>query len=111
MTAVAGGAPAFSSEQRGVVGDLAVTVTHVCRRGCTALKFGRSLPIHTSGDQETQMINPISSVHPPVVQQVAHAPAEAKPDPHAQTPPVRKSGEVSQDQVTLKSAGQVDHER
>jgi len=57
------------------------------------------------------MINPISSVHPPVVQQGAHAPAEAKPDPHAQTPPVRKSGEVSQDQVTLKSAGQVDHER
>ena len=41
------------------------------------------------------MINPISSVHPP----------------HAQTPPVRKSGEVSQDQVTLESAGQVDHER
>jgi len=57
------------------------------------------------------MINPISSVHPPVVQQIAHPPAEAKPDPHAQTPPVRKSGEVSQDQVTLKSAGQVDHDR
>jgi hypothetical protein len=57
------------------------------------------------------MINPISSVHPAMVQQVAHARAEAKSDPHAQTPPVRKSGEVSQDQVTLKSAGQVDHER
>jgi len=57
------------------------------------------------------MINPISSVHPTLVQQVAHAPAEAKPDPHAQTPPARKSGEVSQDQVTLKSAGQVDHDR
>jgi hypothetical protein len=57
------------------------------------------------------MINPISSVHPAVVQQVAHSRAEAKPDPHAQTPPVRKSGEVSQDQVTLKSAGQVDHDR
>ena len=57
------------------------------------------------------MTNPISSVHPAVVQQVAHVPAEAKPDPHKQTPPVRKSGEVSQDQVTLKSAGQVDHDR
>jgi hypothetical protein len=57
------------------------------------------------------MVNPISSVHPAVVQQVAHPQTEAKPDPHAQTPPVRKSGEVSQDQVTLKSAGQVDHER
>jgi hypothetical protein len=57
------------------------------------------------------MINPISSLHPAVVQQVTHAPAEAKPDPKAQTPPVRKSGEVSQDQVTLKNAGQVNDER
>jgi hypothetical protein len=57
------------------------------------------------------MINPISSVHPPVVQEVAHAPAQPNPDSHAQTPAVRKSGEVSQDQVTLKSAGQVDHDR
>lgn len=57
------------------------------------------------------MINPISSVHPPVVQQVVHSAAETKPDPHAQTPPVRKSGELSQDHVTLKSAGQVDHDR
>ena len=57
------------------------------------------------------MIKPISSAHPPVVQEVAHAPAKADPDPHAQAPPVRKSGEVSQDQVTLKSAGQVDHDR
>jgi hypothetical protein len=73
------------------------------------LKFARWLPI--SQFRRPQMINPISSVHPPVVHQVAHAPAEAKPDPHAQTPPVRKSGEVSQDQVTLKSAGQVDRER
>jgi hypothetical protein len=62
--------------------------------------------------QETAMINPISSsVHSPVVQEVAHARAQANPDSHAQTPPVRKSGEVSQDQVTLKSAGQVDHDR
>jgi hypothetical protein len=57
------------------------------------------------------MINPISSVHPAVVQQVTHAPAEAKRDPQPQTPPLRKSGEVSPDQVTLKNAGQVDHER
>ncbi|HEX6823750.1 MAG TPA: hypothetical protein VF123_16955 [Candidatus Sulfotelmatobacter sp.] len=57
------------------------------------------------------MINPISSVHPTLVQQVAHSPAEAKPDPHPQTPPVQKSGELSQDHVTLKSAGQLDHER
>lgn len=56
------------------------------------------------------MINPISSVHPSVVQEVAHAPAQPNPDSHAQTPAVRKSGEVSQDQVTLKSAGQVDHD-
>ena len=56
------------------------------------------------------MITPICSVHPTDVHQVAHPPAEPKPDPRAQTPPV-KSGEVSQDQVTLKSAGQPDHDR
>ena len=56
------------------------------------------------------MINPISSAHPTDVQQVAHPPAEPKPHPQAQTPPVLKSGAVSQDQVTLKSAGQVDHD-
>ena len=38
-------------------------------------------------------------------------PSEPKPDPRAQTPPVHKSGEVSQDQVTLKSAGQPDTDR
>ena len=57
------------------------------------------------------MITPINSPHPTDVRQVAHPPAEPKPDPHAQTPPVVKSGEVSQDQVTLKSAGQPDHDR
>jgi hypothetical protein len=57
------------------------------------------------------MITPISGVHPTDVHQVAHPPAEAKPDPRAQTPPVAKSGEVSQDQVTLKSAGQPDTDR
>jgi hypothetical protein len=51
------------------------------------------------------MINPISSVHPAMVQQVAHARAEAKPDPHAQTPPVRKSGEVSQGPGHVEKCG------
>jgi hypothetical protein len=50
------------------------------------------------------MITPISSVPPSDVRQSSPPPAP-KPDP--QTP---KSGEVSADQVTLKSAGQVDHD-
>ncbi|HZC24589.1 MAG TPA: hypothetical protein VE866_14700 [Candidatus Binatia bacterium] len=54
------------------------------------------------------MITPISTAHPIDAPQVAPPAAEPKPDPHAQTPPVHKSGEVSQDQVTLKSAGQPD---
>ena len=54
------------------------------------------------------MITPIHSPHPVDARHVVHPPAEPKPDPQAQTPPVRKSGEVSQDQVTLKSAGQPD---
>jgi hypothetical protein len=54
------------------------------------------------------MITPINNVHPTDVHQAAHQPAEPKPDPRAQTPPIQKSGEVSQDQVTLKSAGQPD---
>jgi len=57
------------------------------------------------------MINPISSVHPSDVHQVSQPPAEPKPDPQAQTPPVQKSGALSQDQVTLKSAGQADTDR
>lgn len=56
------------------------------------------------------MITPINSAHPIDARQVAQPPSEPKPDRQAQTPPVRKSGEVSQDQVTLKSAGQPDHE-
>ena len=56
------------------------------------------------------MIAPISSVPPTDVRQVVQPPAEPKPDPRAQTHPVAKSGEVSQDQVTLKSAGQPDHD-
>jgi hypothetical protein len=54
------------------------------------------------------MITPINSPHPVDVHQAAHPPAEPKPDARAQTSPVHKSGEVSQDQVTLKSAGQPD---
>ncbi|MGP0017973.1 MAG: hypothetical protein ACLPHP_05350 [Candidatus Sulfotelmatobacter sp.] len=57
------------------------------------------------------MINPISSVHPVDVHVVAQPPAQPKPDPQAQTPPVPKSGALSHDQVTLKSAGQPDVDR
>ncbi len=57
------------------------------------------------------MITPINSPHPVDVHQAPHPPTEPKPDPGAQTPPVHKSGEVSQDQVTLKSAGQPDTDR
>ena len=56
------------------------------------------------------MITPISSVHPIDARPVAHPPAEAKPDPRAETPPVPKSGQLSHDQVTLRSAGQPDHD-
>jgi hypothetical protein len=56
------------------------------------------------------MITPINNAHSIDARQVAQPAAEPKPDPHAQTPPVHKSGEVSQDQVTLKSAGQPDHD-
>jgi hypothetical protein len=56
------------------------------------------------------MITPISSVHPVDVRQAAQPPSEPKPDPHAQTPPVPKSGQLSHDQVTLRSAGQPDHD-
>jgi hypothetical protein len=56
------------------------------------------------------MITPISSAHPIDARQVAQPPSEPKPDRQAQTPPVHKSGEVSHDQVTLKSAGQPDHD-
>ena len=58
------------------------------------------------------MITPVSNAHPTDPRQNAvQPPAEVRPDPQAQTPPVQKSGHLSQDQVTLKSAGQVDHDR
>ena len=56
------------------------------------------------------MITPINSVHPVDVRHVAQPPAEPKPDPQSQTPPVQKSGQLSHDQVTLRSAGQPDHD-
>ena len=59
------------------------------------------------------MISPVSKAHSiePRQQHAVHPPAEVRPDPQAQTPRVQKSGHVSQDQVTLKSAGQVDRDR
>jgi hypothetical protein len=51
------------------------------------------------------MITPISNAHVQDVEQVQQAP---KLD-HAQAQ-TQKSGAVSQDQVTLKSANQVDHD-
>jgi hypothetical protein len=54
------------------------------------------------------MIPPINSVQTADVHQVARPPEEPKPDPHAETPPVPKSGELSHDQVTLRSAGDDD---
>jgi hypothetical protein len=56
------------------------------------------------------MITPISSTQPVDARQIAQPPAEPKPDPLAQTPPVQKSGALSHDQVTLKSAGQPDQD-
>lgn len=56
------------------------------------------------------MIPPINSVHPADVHQVARPPEEPRPDPHAETPPIQKSGELSHDQVTLRSPGDVDHD-
>ena len=53
------------------------------------------------------MIPPVNGAHSVDVRPVATQPAaEVKPDPRAQARPVEKSGEVSQDQVTLRSAGQ-----
>lgn len=56
------------------------------------------------------MITPISNPQPIDARQIAQPPAEPKPDPHVQTPPVQKSGQLSQDQVTLRSAGQPDQD-
>ncbi len=54
------------------------------------------------------MITPVGNAHPIDVRQIAQQPPEASPDPQRQTPPVQKSGKLSHDQVTLRSAGQPD---
>jgi hypothetical protein len=56
------------------------------------------------------MITPIHSPQPVDVREIAHPRPEPKPDRHAQTPPVPRSGALSHDQVTLRSAGDVDHD-
>jgi len=57
------------------------------------------------------MIPPVNGVHGVDVRPVVHPVAEVKPDPAAEARPVEKSGEVSQDQVTLRSAGQRNTDR
>ena len=53
------------------------------------------------------MIAPISSIRPAdEIRQTPHPPVP-KPEAQTQTP---KSGALSHDQVTLKNAGQPDHE-
>lgn len=54
------------------------------------------------------MITPIDHVHPVDVRQVSQTATEPRREPKAQAQPVHKSGEVAQDQVTLKSAAQPD---
>ncbi len=56
------------------------------------------------------MITPIHSAQPVDVREASHPHAEPKPDPTAQTAPVPKSGTLSHDQVTLRSAGDLDHD-
>lgn len=52
------------------------------------------------------MITPIDRTHPAEAEQPTR-PAAPKPDPETQTP---KSGDLSHDQVTLKRAGQPEHD-
>ena len=54
------------------------------------------------------MISPINSDRTTDAHQVSQPPV-AKPE-HPQAPQTVKSGTVSRDQVTLKSAGDVDHD-
>lgn len=57
------------------------------------------------------MITPIHNPSPFDAGHVVQPPAEPKPDPRAEAQPIHKSGEVAQDQVTLKSAAQPDPDR
>lgn len=52
------------------------------------------------------MITPIHSPQPSNVRE-ASQPPPPRPEPQTQTP---KSGALSDDQVTLKNAGQIDHD-
>jgi len=53
------------------------------------------------------MIAPVSGVHP-VQSHETSPPPSRKPETPVQAP---KSGQLSHDQVTLRSAGEVDHDR
>jgi hypothetical protein len=55
------------------------------------------------------MITPISSVNAPDARPVSQPPAPKPEHPQA-APQTVKSGAVARDQVTLKSAGDVDHD-
>ena len=52
------------------------------------------------------MITPVHSPQAIEPRQSVQPIQEIRPDRAAETAPVQKSGQVSQDQVTLKSAGQ-----
>ena len=52
------------------------------------------------------MVNPISRVHANDVQ--SSSPPSAKPERPVHAPQTAKSGELSHDDVTLKSAGQAE---
>ena len=56
------------------------------------------------------MITPISSVHPSDVHQVSHPCSEPKPILRPRLRQSQKAAHSGKDQVTLKSAGQPDHD-
>jgi hypothetical protein len=56
------------------------------------------------------MITPISRAHATDVQPVSQRTAPKPEHPQVEAPQTAKSGAVSRDQVTLKSAGDVDHD-
>jgi len=53
------------------------------------------------------MVNPVRSTQATEAHQASQQPAKPAVQAH---PPTSKSGEVSRDQVTLKSAGNADHD-
>jgi len=56
------------------------------------------------------MISPIRNVHATDAYQASQPPVPKLEHPQAQAPQTVKNGAVSRDQVTLKSAGDVDHD-